>query len=68
MAVPPILADDSKRRKNLADEHPSGLLRQHIEDELTSVKKLSKKLSLPVFPRYVAKIKKINWPTVLKVG
>ena len=33
-----------------------------------SQKIVSKKLSLPLFPRYVAKIKKINWPTVQKVG
>ena len=36
--------------------------------QLTIVEKLLVKLSFPLFPSYVAKIKKINWPTVQKVG
>ena len=35
---------------------------------LKFIKSVSKKLTLPLFLRYVARIKKTNWPTVQKVG
>ena len=46
--------------------HPFGLLRQSIEAGLTSVKKLSKKLSLPLFPIYVTKIKCLRYRRLVK--
>ena len=67
-AVPPILPDDSKGRKNLADDTPLWIVTTKYEGRVDlSQKIVSKKLLLSLFPRYVAKIKKINWPTVQKV-
>ena len=68
-AVPPILSADSKRRKDLADDTPLWLVKTKYWGRVDlSQKIVLTRLSLPLFPRYVAKIKKTNWPTVQKVS
>ena len=44
------------------------LMETYLKKTKTMSKNCLKKLSLPLFPRNVAKIKKTNWPTVQKVG
>ena len=61
-AVPHILSADSIRRKDLADDTPLWIVTTKYWGRIDlSQKIVSKKLSLPLFPIYVTKIKCLQY-------